>query len=206
LRWNDIKARPHGWLYADKTYGHLRKRLLTKDKRIHAAPPEFLTELGRLLNTRPADTDPDHPLVMIGRRRIQSMNSGLNVLPSLHPRVGDTALEIHPDDAAAAGLFTGDTARVSSPTGSIDIEVVVTDVVRPGVVSAAHGWGSRVFDPTGRGQAGGDGANRNLLTSAVDIDPLAQMPALNTTRVAVTKVPTVAAASVTDAAVVLTTT
>jgi formate dehydrogenase len=48
-----------------------------------------------------------------------------------------------------------------------------------------HGWGSRVFDPSGEALPDRQGANRNLLTRLDEQDPLSQMSAFNETWVAV---------------------
>ncbi|MGQ0623418.1 MAG: molybdopterin-containing oxidoreductase family protein [Sporichthyaceae bacterium] len=186
LKMKDIKAHPHGWLFAEKEYGRLKKRLLTKNKRIQAAPPTFVAELERLLALPPRGDDPDYPLTMIGRRKIKSMNSWLNELPGTYPSGRFNTVEIHPQDAAAAGLADGDLAQVSSALGAIELPVTISDRMRPGVVSVPHGWGSRVFDPRSGVAAPALGVNRNLLTSDQELDPLAQMPAVNTTQVAVT--------------------
>jgi len=50
-------------------------------------------------------------------------------------------LLIHPDDAEAAGVRDGESARVTSEAGSLEVPVEVSDEMRPGVVSLPHGWG-----------------------------------------------------------------
>ena len=42
LKWKDIMAHPHGWIFGEKEYGHLAKALRTPDKRVNAAPPAFV--------------------------------------------------------------------------------------------------------------------------------------------------------------------
>jgi anaerobic selenocysteine-containing dehydrogenase len=70
---------------------------------------------------------------------------------------------INPADAAELELETGDTARVTSAHGSVEIPVELRDEVRLGAVSLPHGWG----------HAGGwslansrPGVNYNVLTEA----------------------------------------
>jgi formate dehydrogenase len=53
------------------------------------------------------------------------------------------------------------------------------------VVIVEHGWGSRIFDPTGAEKPDVVGANRNLLTAADEEDPLSLMSAFNETWVTV---------------------
>ena len=50
-------------------------------------------------------------------------------------------LLMHPDDAAARKLETGDTVAIRSRVGSIEAPLVVDDEIMPGVVSLPHGWG-----------------------------------------------------------------
>lgn len=179
--WRKIAKAPHGLLYAEKEFGGLTKALRTPDKRIHAAPELLVAEAHRLLATAPVTAPAGHPLQMVNRRRPGSMNSWLNDLPGLHARDRTNHAEVHPADAAAAGLADGDLALVSSPLGGFVVPVAVTDAVRQGTVCVEHGWGSRVFDPTGTVAATSFGANRNQLTDRRSTDPLSQVPAFNTT-------------------------
>lgn len=118
-----------------------------------------------MLTAKEPVRDETYPLLLINRRRLQSMNSWLNELPGLFTRQRHNELEIHPDDAKARGLQTGDVARVQSATGTIELPVRTSDAVRPGVVVAEHGWGSRIFDHTGQVPPEVHGTNRNLLIS-----------------------------------------
>ena len=61
---------------------------------------------------------------------------------------GREPLWIHPDDAAARGLKSGDIARVFNARGQVLAGVTVTDKVMPGVIQLATGaW----FDPAQAG-------------------------------------------------------
>ena len=95
---------------------------------------------------------------------------------------------MNPVDAAELDVADGDLVRVTSSSGAISMPVSVTDAVARRVVTIGHGWGSRVFDPYGRERPVVVGSDRNLLVSNVDLDPLSQIPALNSTHVNVTKV------------------
>ena len=111
------------------------------------------------------------------------MNSMLNETPGLFTENRSNSVELHAADAARIGLEDGQWARVSSRTGSIDLPVSVVDGGRKGVVTIAHGWGSRIFDPRGGAEPLVFGANRNLLVDREHIDPLSQTPSLNATPV-----------------------
>ena len=67
---------------------------------------------------------------------------------------------VHPVDATARGLRTGDVAVITNPAGAGRAVVEVTADIRPGAVSLPHGF---------------DDSNVNLLTSTADADPLSGM-------------------------------
>lgn len=184
VKWKDIMANPHGLIYAEKEYGHFVKALCTPDKRVNAAPPAFVAEARRQLDA-PTPRSSEFPLLMVGGRHKQSINSHINDLPGLHPGARSNDVAVHPEDAARAGICSGDIVRVSSRSGSVELPARITDGVRVGVVSIAHGWGSRTFDPTGAAEPVGYGANANLLVTDAELDPLSQTSPFNSEAVSV---------------------
>lgn len=185
IRWRDVMAHPHGWVLGPREFGHFRSALRTPDKRVHVAPPAFIARARELL-AEPAPAAPaDYPFQLANRRHRHSMNSWLNELPGLHPAGKGSEVVIHPEDASRLGIDDGDSVRVHSPVGSVELTAAVSDQPRPGVVIIDHGWGSRVFDPRGHEPAESFGVNRNLLVDAGPVDPLSQTPALNSAYVAV---------------------
>jgi formate dehydrogenase len=112
-------------------------------------------------------------------RELRSHNSWMHNAPLLMRGGRTHALRIHPDDAAAHGLEDGATARVASPSGALEVPVLVTDEMMPGTVALPHGWGHR----GGGWQLANAhaGANVNLLASSdpADLEPLAGMAHLN---------------------------
>ena len=185
LKFRDILRHPHGWKYAEKRYGDLAGALRTPDRTVHCAPPRLVFELRRRLALRECATSAQFPMLLVNRRTRESMNSMLNELPGLFAQQRSNAVEMHPDDAAELGLEDGEWARVGSVTGTIELPVAVVDGGRRGVVTIAHGWGSRIFDPAGTGEPWNHGANRNRLVDRGCVDPLSQTPALNATPVRV---------------------
>lgn len=190
LKWKDILEHPHGWVYAEKQYGQLESVLRTSDKVVDLAVPDFVNEARRLCELPAPCAPPEYPLVMIGRRRLESMNSFLNETPGLHRRERSNVVEIHTSDAEAKGIRDGDTVRVRSAVNSFVAPARVSDAMRAGVVASEHGWGSRVYDPSGVGAPEQLGSNRNLLVSNAELDPFSQIPALNATYVTIERVPT----------------
>jgi formate dehydrogenase len=188
IKWRDVMAHPHGWVLGPREFGHFRDALRTDDKKVHAAPPEFV-ERARDLLAEPHPVAPArYPFQLANRRSRHSMNSWLNELPGLHPSGKRNEVVINPDDAAALGVGDGDQVRVFSPIGEIELPATVSKAPRRGVVIVDHGWGSKVFDPHGGAPPESFGANRNLLVDGGPVDPLSQTPALSSSYVGVERV------------------
>jgi formate dehydrogenase len=179
VRWRDIQCHPHGFHYAERTFGHLRKAVCTPDRRIHVAPAPFVAETRRQLQM----VEDTRSLVMISRRTSNTMNSWLMEVPGLQRGLTGETIEVNSDDALALGLRDDDVVRVSSQAASVEMRVVVSSAIRPGVVVTEQGWGSGVFDPAGAGPVERFGVNRNAVVCGDRLDPLSGTPALNGTRV-----------------------
>ena len=188
IKWRDVLAHPHGWVLGPREFGHFRPALRTDDKKVHAAPPEFVARARELLD-EPHPVAPEHyPFQLANRRSRHSMNSWLNELPGLHPSGKKNEVVINPEDAAALGVGDGDQVRVFSPVGEIELPATVSKQPRRGVVIVDHGWGSKVFDPRGGAAPQSFGANRNLLVDGGPVDPLSQTSALSSSYVGVERV------------------
>ncbi|GJE00377.1 nitrate reductase [Methylobacterium isbiliense] len=87
-------------------------------------------------------------------------------------------VEVHPDDAARAGLREGDLARVRTPYGAAVLEVMVTPGVQPGVLFAPMHW-SEATASAGRVGALAQGA----------VDPVSGQPELKATPAAIAPEP-----------------
>lgn len=179
LKWRQIMAHPHGWVYGEREFGHFEGSLKTPDGRVNAAPREFVAETRRLLAIAPPGDGGGHPFTVISRRDRETMNTWLSDLPGLRARKKYNEVELHPGDAARLGVSSGDLVRVTSPAGSVDLPAAVSDAIRPGVVVIEQGWGSRVFDPAGTHEPQCFGVIRNALVTTPELDPLSQMPGLN---------------------------
>ena len=68
---------------------------------------------------------------------------------------GEPLLEIHPQDAAARGIASGDVVRVFNDRGSYRVKAEVCTRARPGVVNGLGIWWRKF---------GLDGTNVNQLT------------------------------------------
>jgi anaerobic selenocysteine-containing dehydrogenase len=151
--------------------------LRTPDGRIDLAPEAFVADMPRL-RQRAARGTARH-LLLVGRRDVRTNNSWLHNLPVLAKGPNRCTLQIHPEDARARGLETGDLARVAGPGGAIEIEVEVTEDIMRGVVSAPHGFGhdqqgTRLSIARER-----PGANSNQIADMYAVDPLSGNAVLN---------------------------
>jgi anaerobic selenocysteine-containing dehydrogenase len=147
LTWKRLRSSPHG-IDLGPLEPSLPARLYTADKRIRLAPARFVADLARLAARLPeieaeardesADTG---PLRLIGRRELRSNNSWMHNSARLVKGKERCTLLMHPGDAAARGLRSGQPVRIRSRVGSVEAPLETTDAMRRGVVSLPHGYG-----------------------------------------------------------------
>jgi anaerobic selenocysteine-containing dehydrogenase len=175
LEW--LLAHPHGC-----DLGALEPRLpeliSTASGRINLFAGPFGPELERLA-LRVGDWANDDRLLLVGRRHLRSNNSWMHNLEVLVRGRSRCTLQVNPVDAAKLGLVNAGQARVRSEVGEVAVEVEVTDVVMPGVVSLPHGWGHGVAGTKMAVAARYAGVNSNLLTDPSALDPLSGTSVLN---------------------------
>jgi anaerobic selenocysteine-containing dehydrogenase len=136
---------------------------------IEIAPAEIIADLEHL---RASLTEASRPLLLIGRREMRTVNSWSHNLPSLVKGRMRCVLLIHPTDANAHRIRSGDRVRVCSRVGSVEVPAEVTDAVMSGVVSLPHGYGHGVSGIRLEVAAKHAGASINDLTDPAEIDPL----------------------------------
>jgi anaerobic selenocysteine-containing dehydrogenase len=102
-----------------------------------------------------------YPLEFLPRKADNYMNSTFANIPRHRRMEARTAgtLEIHPVDAAARDLATGDEVEVFNGRGTIWLRALVGEMVPQGVVAARLEWNKLA------GSNGHGGANVNALTS-----------------------------------------
>ena len=104
----------------------LPERLHTKDKRIKLTPKAFVGDLPRLRKWM--DASRDRPsLTLIGRRELRSNNSWMHNAARLMKGADRCTLLMHPDDAAARSLATGQVVTIASRTGEVKAPVETVD-------------------------------------------------------------------------------
>ena len=137
-------------------------RFATADGRARLGAPAFVNRSEALSSEFPLilDTgrlrDQWHTMTKTGR--VNKLN-GAEPLPFC---------ELHPDDAAARGIRTGDLLDVSAQRGAIRVAARVSTDIRAGVVFMPMHWGRRI---------GGGFGRANTLASTL-VDPVSKEPDL----------------------------
>ena len=90
------------------------------------------------------------------KHHVRFLNSSYTQLPNHGPREGVPFVEMSAVDAQDRGLAPGSRARVWNDRASLELDVRVTDRVRPGVVAIPFGWWRSDH---------GDGPTANSLTN-----------------------------------------
>ncbi len=155
---------------------NLAERLKTADGKVQAAPAVILADLARFAAQPVPMAD---ELLLIGRRHVRSNNSWMHNYHRLVKGKPRHQLHMHPDDLAQRQLSDGQRVRVSSRIGMIEVEVVASQDMMPGVVSLPHGWGHG--RPGVRMSIASEqpGASANDLTDERQLDELSGNAALN---------------------------
>jgi anaerobic selenocysteine-containing dehydrogenase len=97
-----------------------------------------------------------YPLAMISPPARNFLNSTFVNVQSLRSTEGEPHLELHPLDAAARGIASGDRVRIRNDRGAFTARARVTGNARPGLVVGLSIWWKKLA---------ADGKNANELTS-----------------------------------------
>ena len=185
VSWRALHKATHGLDYAEQRYGQLAEQL--GGNPVQIAPLPFVGQLQELLR-KDTERDEHYPLLLIGKRTLNMMNSWQMDLPNARKREQTLTCELHPLDAAALGIADGDRVEVVSSVGRIELAAELSPLLKSGTVCIQHGWGSRVFDPARAGEvAWVAGVNRNLLVDHRHTDPFSGTPKFNSTAVRVSR-------------------
>ena len=101
------------------------------------------------------------PLALISPPAHEFLNSTFVNVASLRRSAGKPTLEIHAENAEARGIAAGARVSIFNDRGAFSAEAVITDRVRPGVVSAPSVWWAKITE---------DGTNANHTTSQAVTD------------------------------------
>ncbi|WP_238428578.1 molybdopterin-dependent oxidoreductase [Frankia nepalensis] len=180
LRLARLLASPHGVDLGALT-PRLPALLRTASGKVELAPEPLVADVARLRATldAAAGAGADEGLVLIGRRHPRTNNSWLHNVPAMVKGRERCTLLVHPDDAARHGVADGGRTRLASATGTLEVQVEVSDEVMAGVVCLPHGWGHGLAGTRMSVAAAHPGVNTNILTDASQLDPLSGNAVLN---------------------------
>ncbi|OCW23393.1 molybdopterin oxidoreductase family protein [Pseudomonas aylmerensis] len=170
-----LAEHPHG-LDLGPLKPNLAARLKTADGKVRAAPAVILADLARFA-AQPVPVADE--LLLIGRRHVRSNNSWMHNYHRLVKGKPRHQLLMHPDDLSRRQLSDGQRVRVSSRIGMIEVEVVASLDMMPGVVSLPHGWGHGRPGVQMTIASSQPGASANDLTDERQLDELSGNAALN---------------------------
>ncbi|MGV8918665.1 MAG: molybdopterin oxidoreductase family protein [Pseudomonas sp.] len=154
---------------------NLAPRLKTANQRIQAAPAVIMADLARFDAELPATGE----LLLIGRRHVRSNNSWMHNYHRLVKGKPRHQLLMHPDDLSSRGLIDGQWVRVSSRVGVVEVQVLGSVEMMPGVVSLPHGWGHARPGVKMGIASDQPGVSANDLTDERQLDVLSGNAALN---------------------------
>ncbi len=106
-------------------------------------------------------------------------HSQFKFVPSLLKHEKECAIDIHPADAREKGISDGDTVRVETPRGHITMKARISDVVHPGAIRIAWGWGefspdynlNNLTDDDRRSRVTGTPSNRSFMCRITKVTP-----------------------------------
>ncbi|NOT49310.1 MAG: molybdopterin-dependent oxidoreductase, partial [Acidobacteria bacterium] len=121
----------------------LPDRLMTAEKRIDLAPEILVNDLERLRREPESAANGDFPFSLIGRRHLRDCNSWMHNSELLMKGKNRCTLMMSTADAERLNLRDGQTVRVTSRVGSVELPLEVTENIGDGVVSIPHGYGHK---------------------------------------------------------------
>jgi len=169
-----LKKEPSGIIYGNKEYRNYEKDgfktpsgkveiYSEKMKKYGFDPLPVYKESDESPVSRP-DLAEKYPLILTsGARILEYVHSRFRNVPSLHQRVPEPRMEIHPETAKGFGIRDGEEVTVESLHGSIKVKAKLTESILHGVVQISHGWSE---------------ANANILTDDEARDPISGFPPL----------------------------
>ena len=186
--WEELMRHPEGRLVGRlDARRNLEDHLRTADGRIDLAQPEMVTEIRRVLALTP-QRDTAYPLILNGGMRTRWNANTVQRDPGWRKGKGPHCeLWMNPDDAQAAGLQKGESARLETRVGVVELPVRIDASVQVGNVMIPNGFGIQ-FPDQDTGELVTQGVGINVLTAADERDPFTGCPYHKSVRCRVTRV------------------
>ncbi|MFT7526513.1 MAG: anaerobic selenocysteine-containing dehydrogenase [Arenicella sp.] len=171
-----LKDNPHGVFLGDLEYS-LPEGLYTADKKINLAPQVIVDDLPRLrayffdggLEKEQATLGFDLKIISrLTNRTLGWAHHSYRLIKGKNP----CELLVNPLDAAARGIKADSIVEVISRTGKIQLPVIISDEIMPGVVCMPHLWGHGRKNTRQRVANANPGVSMNDLTDAKFFDQL----------------------------------
>ena len=167
-----ILAGAHGVVITEDEYDASWRRLPRQRIQLHL--PELLAAVAALPDRPEPAVDPRYPYVLsAGERRAFTANTIIRD-PEWRRRDTDGRLRMSALDAQRLGVSSGDHVRLTTPSGSAEVQVDVTDTMRSGHLALPNGLGLTVDDSSGEPVT--TGVAPNTLTDHRDRDEWAGTP------------------------------
>ena len=168
-----ILDKPEGlWIGFADPEKNLEEGLQTEDGRVNVLIPELadgVRAIDAAGEEKALEPDEEYPLILMAGRHMDYNANTLMRDPAWNKGQRACTMHMHPYDAERLGLSDGQTARIITEAGREEVEVEVTQTIRPGSVIIPHGFGLVYEDRA-------YGANVNRLTKNTNRDPLAGTP------------------------------
>jgi anaerobic selenocysteine-containing dehydrogenase len=143
--------------------------------------------LPEALASAPLPTE-EYPLLLIsGARRLAGYNTWTHHIAPLAEKLGGNWAILNPEDASRIGARDGETVRVQSAVGELEIEARLSPDIRPGVIAIHQFFGHKYETGTSTSRRF-PGVNVNLLHDDRVRDRFCGMPVFNGTPCRVTPV------------------
>lgn len=134
----------------------LPQNIKFRDKLVPLVPDDYEREFDKFRKWE-FKRDGDYPLYLISGRQVETLNSWINC------RKGEHFCYINSSDADELSIHNGDTIKVSTKIGSIEILAQLTDDLMRSVIWIPYGWG-RTNMASNDAAVEKRGTNVNLIT------------------------------------------
>jgi anaerobic selenocysteine-containing dehydrogenase len=163
-----ILAKDSGTIVSKHEFEEVWTLVKNKDKKIYLEIPEMFDAIHKLKTVE--RENPDFPFIlMAGERRSYNANQ-IYRNPAWRKTDQKGSMKMHPEDAEALDIATGNEVICESENGQINVFVEIDHTVRRKVVTLPNGYGFRYNN------AAPDGPELNLLTKSDNCEPFTKTP------------------------------